>query len=452
MSRRTAILAIVVAACTSAPPAPEPTPASIPTAPRRDPDTPPTVPTPARGRSVPRTTGRRESAEPSVRDAGDATIRVLLSSSARTEPTVGSPGGLLFTDRDGNMLARADRDEVWTVEREGRRVRAVRANGRGTPLVDGPMFARALGGALLNVGGRPYRGDVAFHGTDTSVAVVNVVKIDDYLRGVVPGEIGTTNLADSAAVQAQAVTARSYAYVHLEPGRMYDVTGGVLDLVYGGVAVETAVASEAVESTRTLVLKYAGRVVNAPYHSTCGGETAAASELWRSDDEPYLRSVSDQIPGTSRYYCDIAPRFRWTRTLDRSTLNAALARYLASYAKVRDGVPGVARAIAVTSRTTSGRVGTVAITTDRGMYTVRGNDVRYVLRAPGSEILNSTQFSLESTPAVDGTIAKLVIRGQGYGHGVGMCQWGAIGRARAGQDFLTILTTYYPGTTVGAAQ
>src|SRR6185503_4873781 len=136
--------------------------------------------------------------------------------------------------------------------------------------------------------------------------------------GVVPGEIGTTSMQDSAAVQAQAVTARSYAYVHLssDPARAYDVTGGVLDQVYGGVAVETAVASEAVESTRTLVLKYAGRVVNAPYHSTCGGETAAASELWRSNDEPYLRSVSDQIPGTGRYYCDIAPRYRWTRTLD----------------------------------------------------------------------------------------------------------------------------------------
>src|SRR5262249_52339581 len=155
------------------------------------------------------------------------------------------------------------------VEREGRRVRAVRGNGPGTPFVDGPMYARALGGALLSVGGKPYRGDLAFYGTDTSVSVVNVVKIDDYLLGVVPGEIGTTSRQDSAAVQAQAVTARSYAYVHLssEPGRVYDVTGGVLDQVYGGVAVETAVASEAVESTRTLVLKYAGRVVNAPYHS-----------------------------------------------------------------------------------------------------------------------------------------------------------------------------------------
>src|SRR6185437_15345912 len=148
-----------------------------------------------------------------------------------------------------------------------------------------------------------------------------------------PLEIGTKSEDDSAAVEAQTIAARSYAYIHLttEPTRIYDVTCGTLDQVYGGVPAETPVASEAVEATHALVLKYAGRVVNAPYSSTCGGTTAAASEVWRSNDEPYLQSVSDQIPGSSRYYCDIAPRFHWTRTLDGADLNAALARYLANY-------------------------------------------------------------------------------------------------------------------------
>src|SRR6185312_3050364 len=116
-----------------------------------------------------------------------------------------------------------------------------------------------------------------------------------------------------------------------------------------------------------------------------------------------------------------------------------LARYLATYTNVPGKTPGKAMAITVGSRTTSGRVGTVTITTDRGNYVVRGNDVRYVLRAPGGEILNSTLFSIDATPAADGSIARLVLHGNGYGHGVGMCQWGAIGRARAGQDFLPIL-------------
>jgi stage II sporulation protein D len=281
--------------------------------------------------------------------------------------------------------------------------------------------------------------------------VINVLPMDDYLMGVVPLEMGVRSASDSAAVQAQAVTARSYAYIHLTPNRPYDVTGGTLDQLYGGVAAENAIASQAVESTRGLVLRYAGRVVNAPYHSTCGGTTAASSEIWRSEDEPYLRQVSDRIPGSERFYCDIAPRFSWTRRLDARTLNAAMAQYLARYANVPSTGAGSVRGVTIASHTLSGRVGTVTVSTDRGNFSLRGNDIRYVLRAPGDEILNSTYFSLDQSSASDGSLAQLVIRGFGYGHGVGMCQWGAIGRARAGQDFRTILRAYYPGTSVGPA-
>jgi stage II sporulation protein D len=388
-----------------------------------------------------------------VPDAGDRTIRVLLSSSGAAV-RVASPGGLQFFDRDGSFMARVSRNEVWRIERDAHRVRAVRPDGVGTVWVEQPMFARPVGDALLSVSGRPYRGEIAYYGGDSGVVVVNVVKIDDYLRGVVPLEIGTTAEADSAAVQAQAVTARSYAYVHLvnDVTRAYDVTGGVLDQVYGGVASETSVASEAVESTRTLVLKYGGRVVNAPFHSTCGGSTAAASEIWRSNDEPYLQPVSDRIPGTERFYCDLGARFRWTRTLDAPTLNAALVQYLATYTSVPGRKPGVARDVTIGSRTPSGRNGTITVTTDRGNFVVRGNDMRYVLRTPGGEILNSTFFTVETTRAADGSVARLTLHGMGYGHGVGMCQWGAIGRARAGQDYRTILRTYYPGTSVGVAE
>ena len=388
-----------------------------------------------------------------VKNAGDETIRVLLTSGG-TAPKIASPGGLLLTDRNGSLLARGTREAVWRVERDGHRVRAVRPDGVGTVWVEMPLMARPMNGALLSVGGAPYRGDLALYAGDTSILVVNVVKIDDYLRGVVPLEIGTRATTDSAAVQAQAITARSYAFIHLnaDPSRPYDLTGGVLDQVYGGVAAETPVASEAVESTRTQVLKYAGRVVNAPYHSTCGGSTAAASEIWRSNDEPYLQRVSDRIPGTDRFYCDLSPRFRWTRTIEGSVLNAALAQYLASYTSVPGRTPGSARDVTVASRTPSGRVGTITITTDRGNFVVRGNDTRFVLRAPGGELLNSTYFSVETTRTSSGGIAQLTLRGMGNGHGVGMCQWGAIGRARAGQDYRTILRAYYPGTTVGSAE
>jgi len=268
-------------------------------------------------------------------------------------------------------------------------------------------------------------------------------------------EIGTKDPRDAAAVQAQAVTARSYAYVHAGAGgasRPYDITASVSDQLYGGADVETALSNTAVAATRGLVLQYGGRVVNAPYHSACGGTTAAADEIWRSADEPYLQRVSDRIPGTDRFYCDIAPRFRWTRTLDGRTLREALVKYLSTYTATPGGYPGTPRDIQIDTRTPSGRVGTLKIATDRGNYVLRGNDIRYVLREPGGEILNSTLFSVDVTTASDGSVSRLVMRGAGYGHGVGMCQWGAIGRARAGQDYLTILRTYYPGTSVGSIE
>ena len=109
------------------------------------------------------------------------------------------------------------------------------------------------------------------------------------------------------------------------------------------------------------------------------------------------------------------------------------------------------RSVAIDGHTPSGRVAALWIETDRGRFRLRGNDIRYVLRSSGGELLNSTYFSPEPVSSPDGALSRLTIRGLGYGHGVGMCQWGAIGRSRAGQDFRTILRTYFPGTIVARA-
>jgi stage II sporulation protein D len=164
----------------------------------------------------------------------------------------------------------------------------------------------------------------------------------------------------------------------------------------------------------------------------------------------YLQRVSDRVAGSDHYYCDIAPRYRWSRTLTGTQLNAALEQYLRQYTAVPvgRGGPGQARVIGVRDRTASGRVATLDVETDRGIFPLRGDDMRYVLRVPGGEILNSTYFSVEPEYR-NGLVSRVTFRGQGNGHGVGMCQWGAIGRARAGQSFRSILGTYYPGTTVG---
>jgi stage II sporulation protein D len=181
---------------------------------------------------------------------------------------------------------------------------------------------------------------------------------------------------------------------------------------------------------------------------------------WRQQDQPYLRPVSDKIPGTDSYYCDPSSRFRWTATFEGDQLKESLEKYLGSVTPASE--PPVAASpsaprlslgritgFRVEGRTPSDRAAAVSIQTDRGSYVVRGNDVRFVLRTPSGSLLNSTYFTAETTTDANGAISRLVLRGGGYGHGIGMCQFGAIGRARAGQDYKTILTTYYPGTTVG---
>jgi len=151
-----------------------------------------------------------------------------------------------------------------------------------------------------------------------------------------------------------------------------------------------------------------------------------------------------------RFYCDPSPTFRWSRTYDQSALRSALDKYLRSYAAVPSGGVGTVRSVEIESRTPSGRVKTLGIGTSRGHFSLRGNDIRFVLRSAGGEILNSTYFSVESRQDRGGTLSSLIIRGSGNGHGIGMCQWGAIGRARAGADYRSILGTYYPGTVVAA--
>jgi stage II sporulation protein D len=392
---------------------------------------------------------------PGLEGRGSA-VRIALAREVQRVTLSGTGEWRIYDSGGGSTLLRAPRGALWTIESRRGQLRAVDEEGRASAERAAPFMARtASRGSYIAVNGKRYRGEVWVFPVGQGVTVVNRVSVEDYLRGVVPLEIGRRGAGEEAAVAAQAVAARSYAYTHLtsDPSRMFDMVATVMDQVYGGVDAETPMSDAAVAATAGLVLKYRGVVVNAPYHSTCGGTTAGASEVWRSRDEPYLVPVSDRIPGTAdRYYCDASPRFRWTRTFTSAQFRAALDRYLRQYASVpaRTGI-GRPESVAIDARTPTGRARTLVIRTDNGRYSLRGNDIRFVLREPGGEILNSTYFSVETERAGGrGALTRVVVRGTGYGHGIGMCQWGAIGRARAGQDFRTILRTYYPGTTVAA--
>ncbi|MEO8880840.1 MAG: SpoIID/LytB domain-containing protein [Gemmatimonadaceae bacterium] len=392
--------------------------------------------------------------EPGLLDNSQV-VRIALAAGV-SRVTISATGEWKLYDTNGeSTLLHGDGGEQWIIEAERGGLRASRLDGSPTGVRPAPFIARSIArGSYLLVNGKKYRGEISVIPAPGGLSVINRLYMEDYLRGVVPLEIGQHRTEDErAAVEAQAVAARSYAYTHLvsEHERPYDMLATVLDQVYGGADAEGPLSDRAVFGTTRIVLTYNGRIINAPYHSTCGGSTAAASEVWKEGDEPYLVAVSDRIPGTAdRYYCDPSPLFRWTRSYDQSSLRATLEKYLRNYAAVSSGGIGTVSSVEVESRTPSGRVRMLGIGTSRGHFSLRANDIRFVLRSPGGEILNSTYFSTESRQTPGGELTSLSIQGHGNGHGVGMCQWGAIGRARAGQDYRTILRTYYPGTTVAS--
>ena len=386
------------------------------------------------------------------RDASERVVRILLSA-RQSQVRLTAGGGWRIYAADGvTLVALPEPGERWVLDREGSVVSARREDSRTVPLRDSPVIVRPTdANGSIGFNGKRWRGELVISSSDDGLLVVNRVRMDDYLRGVVPLEIGTTATADAAAVEAQAVTARSYAVTHLGAARRpYDMSATVQDQVYGGVDAETSVGDMSVEATAGLVLLYGGAVVNAPYHANCGGITAEPQDSWRASSEPYLRRVSDQIPGTDRFYCDRAPRFRWTRSFSGDELRQAIDRYVRALPGGNGGV-GAVKNVAVTAVTPAGRVATLTVDTERGRWALRGNEIRSALRSAGGDLLYSTYFSLEATTGRFG-VERVTLRGGGNGHGVGMCQSGAIGRARAGQDFRTILRTYYPGTTVGTIQ
>ena len=284
--------------------------------------------------------------------------------------------------------------------------------------------------------GRRYRGDIDVVPDGQGSAVINRVELEEYLRGVLPGEIGSRDPRDRAALQAQAVAARSYAAARMGERRaLYDVTATVSDQVYGGQSVERDATDDAVRDTRGLVLTWGDRIITAPYHSHGGELTAAPAEVWKRASEPYLQPVSDRT-ASGGCFCDASGNRGWERRFSFGEIASLLLQY---GREAGVATSGEVRAVRVASRGPSGRVTAVEIETGAGRALLRGNDIRSVFRRDGA-ILPSTSFQLDVTGSL------VLLRGVGNGHGVGMSQWGAIGRARAGQDARTILAAYYPGT------
>jgi len=376
-----------------APPAPQPSPVPAPT---------PSVVTPRPGVVVPSP----------AEAAGTRFIRVLLSGG--TQEAVLEGKTIRAWGVDGRLAAEAT--GRVTLAAVGERIRW-----GGSGLLGDTLDA--AGDPDLRVGNREVVGRIRLLARKGELLAIAVVPLETYVSAVLSREAPPRFHPE--ALSAMAVAVRTYAVGAAAKPRdpAYDVVGSVEDQVFDGVDGVSAVFREATDRTRGLVVRYRGELARTVYHSTCGGRTEDAGSVW-GKDIPYLRSQSCDD-------CADSPAYRW-----EYRMSEAEGRRVA---KALGVPPGKDLRIAVTARTPTGRAGRVRISSGGVSRELQATEFR---KAAGYAKVRS--LKMEIVPAAGGWR----FTGEGWGHGVGLCQFGANGMARRGAGFREILARYYPGTEI----
>jgi len=375
-------------------------------------------------------------------------IRVGLATD-RTSVRAAGTGRFQLRDlASGENLGEDRRGRTWSMDAKGSWIEVISSDGIKVGLFSGPVRLLPLErGGRIWVDDREYRGVIDIVPEGGRLNIVNELDLENYLRGVVPVEIGRLKASQIDAVKAQAVAARTYALANRgrRKTRGFDIYATVEDQVYRGFAVETRTSDAAIAETYGVVASYKGRMISPFYSSTCGGRTENIHEAWNSSAVPYLRSVKDE--GRGVVFCGPSPVYRWTVEWERDTLERILSETLPSRSRRVDG-PLEIRDLRIRKRSKSGRVQELEIKTQQGNFRVEGDEVRRVLRRPsqGSPLLRSTLFSLKIYKDRQGRPGRIVATGGGFGHGIGLCQYGAIGMANRGYRFDQILRHYFRGT------
>jgi stage II sporulation protein D len=224
------------------------------------------------------------------------------------------------------------------------------------------------------------------------------------------------------ALKAQAVATRTYAIFSIggSASKEYDMTNDIYSQVYGGENSERYRTGLAVDRTLGQILTINGKTLSAYFHATCGGMTEDAQELWNVDLLP--------LKGVPCTFCQGSPHFSWKKNFRLKDLQDALKR--------KGYVIGAIKDIAVVDRNRSGRINNLKITDREGHeLMIKGKDFR---EAIGPNVLKSNNFEVQML----GYFVDFI--GKGWGHGVGMCQWGAKGMADGQFNFIQILNYYYP--------
>ena len=291
--------------------------------------------------------------------------------------------------------------------------------------------------------------------------LVNTVNIETYLRGVVPHEIGSN--VPLAAAEAQTIIARTYALRNTRRFQAddYEMCATTHCQVYYGLTGTSVISDKAIANTKGLVLTYENELVDALYSSTTGGVTSYFEDVWNGDNRPYLKSIIDapqpvwnlgqnSLDNEANFRRFIQMQkgfnetgrslFRWNRKSTLADLTKDLQKYLdrikhplANFKTIQE--------MKIVERSSSGRILKLEVTTDLGVVTLAKNEVRSAFTPP-----RSTLFYIEPFYDKNNKLAGYAFVGGGFGHGVGLSQFGSYNLANLGWSAQQILEFYYPGT------
>jgi len=279
---------------------------------------------------------------------------------------------------------------------------------------------------VIIIDGRTFRGDIQFiKDNKARLLVVNYIGLEDYVKGIMYHE--ASHYWPMEALAAQAIVCRTYAVYAVQENRLkdYDVTSDIYSQVYGGRTSERYRTNQAVVQTQGKILTYKNKVIPAYYHSTCAGHTEDASLLWNIDLAP-LRGVPCD-------FCQDSPHFNWHYVLSRQEIKDKLLDAGLKIGNIED--------IVILGRDLSGRITDLKIVSGKKDFRISAKDFRNII---GPNIIRSTNFKLNLIKD------DVVFVGLGWGHGVGLCQWGAYFMAKQGYPTDRILKYYYPGIEVSS--
>ncbi len=276
---------------------------------------------------------------------------------------------------------------------------------------------------ILSALKRQYRGRISFRINSKKLDVVNNVELEDYLKGVVPNELGPSNPTES--LKAQAIVSRSFALANLNKYQKlgYNLNDTTSSQVYRGFGSEKEATNKAIEATKSLVCYFNGSVANTIFGASSGGVTADAAEVWGGKSQSYLASFVDE-------YSD----YPWNLEIDGEELSKKLSNL---------GI-GRVNTLGILSRDSSGRVEKLTAIGSNGTKELSGNTLRSTL---GSTKFKSTLFNFQGGDFIN-LVGNIKISGNGYGHGVGLSQYGAVNMAKAGKNYEEILKYYFRGVEI----